>query len=71
MPIDTYVAFGGVALLGIVGFFAAWFSHSKSELSSVKDSTSKEHQRTKKKIAAEIAEVEEKLHDVSAQIDNL
>ena len=71
MPADTYVAFGGVALFGLMCFLAAWFSAPRSDSSSGHVATSKNQQRTKKQIAAEIAEVEEKLHVVSAQIAKL
>jgi hypothetical protein len=36
MPIDAYVAFGGVALLGTIGFFAPWFSKPEKKLAAAK-----------------------------------
>jgi hypothetical protein len=57
MPVDAYVAFGGVAVLGVLGFLAAWFSESRSELPAINRATAIGHQRTKKKIAAEIADL--------------
>lgn len=66
MSIDVYVAFGGVAFLGFVGFWIAWFSHPTNDVPSESATASK-----KQLITEEIAEVEKKLHKVSAHIAQL
>lgn len=66
MPLDAYVAFGGVALLGFIGFWAAWFSQPKNEAAAGNTRASK-----KRLLADEIAEVEKKLHEVSTHIARL
>ncbi|MFI5361524.1 MAG: hypothetical protein ACHQ49_06100 [Elusimicrobiota bacterium] len=71
MTTDAFVAFGGVAILGISGFVAAWFSNSRGESAAGKSAMPREKQHAKKQIVDEIVAVEEKLHVVSARIANL
>ena len=53
MSADAYVAFGGVALLGLVGFWVAWFSSAGGESFPGNAKALKGRQRAKKKIVAE------------------
>ncbi len=68
MPVDTFLAFGGVALLGLVGFIAAWVSSDVQERPTSDDAKTKAQR--KKLVIAKIAEGEEELQSGSSKISS-
>ncbi len=70
MLVDVCVAFGGVALLGVIGFWTAWFTEAPGK-TRVDISTVTEKQKITAVIVAEFAEVEKTLQAVSKQIAHL
>ena len=69
MHLDALVAFGGVALFGLMSVAGSFLSEDSDM--KMPDSSPSTKEKKKELVIAEIADVEERLHTVSSQVSGL